>query len=180
MDTLLAKAEQDGKHVSEYGITLNAPYKIYDAVGCEKCNNTGYKGRCGIYEAIKENALLAKYAGGLGNDWTPVRSLGAHIKGTNGKSQGVIPFLKVVNDNQGTIRAVDLVVRGYSFEQLLKSLSNKYQFLSKSDNQAWFQNENTIITLQYYIDRSNIYYEHKKYKANSENRLYSPIPKDML
>ncbi len=60
----------------------------------------------GIYNAIKENALLAKYAGGLGNDWTPVRALGAHIKGTNGKSQGVVPFLKVVNDtavavNQG-------------------------------------------------------------------------------
>ncbi|MFT5534626.1 MAG: ribonucleoside-diphosphate reductase alpha chain [Burkholderiaceae bacterium] len=60
----------------------------------------------GIYDAIKDNALLAKYAGGLGNDWTPVRSLGAHIKGTNGKSQGVVPFLKVVNDtavavNQG-------------------------------------------------------------------------------
>lgn len=60
----------------------------------------------GIYEAIKENALLSKYAGGLGNDWTPVRSMGSHIKGTNGKSQGVVPFLKVVNDtavavNQG-------------------------------------------------------------------------------
>src|SRR5437870_4520328 len=51
----------------------------------------------GIYEAIKENALLAKYAGGLGNDWTPVRALGSHIKGNNGKSQGVVPFLKVVN-----------------------------------------------------------------------------------
>jgi len=60
----------------------------------------------GIYQGIKENALLQKYAGGLGNDWTPVRSLGSRIKGTNGKSQGVIPFLKVVNDtavavNQG-------------------------------------------------------------------------------
>ena len=60
----------------------------------------------GIYEAMKENALLSKYAGGLGNDWTPVRALGSHIKGTNGKSQGVVPFLKVVNDtavavNQG-------------------------------------------------------------------------------
>ncbi|MBI3372262.1 MAG: ribonucleoside-diphosphate reductase subunit alpha [Betaproteobacteria bacterium] len=60
----------------------------------------------GIYDAIKENALLAKYAGGLGNDWTPVRAMGSHIKGTNGKSQGVVPFLKVVNDtavavNQG-------------------------------------------------------------------------------
>ncbi len=59
-----------------------------------------------IYEAIKENALLSKFSGGLGNDWTPIRSLGAHIKGTNGKSQGVVPFLKVVNDtavavNQG-------------------------------------------------------------------------------
>jgi ribonucleoside-diphosphate reductase alpha chain len=60
----------------------------------------------GIYEAIKENAMLQKYAGGIGNDWTPVRALGSHIKGTNGKSQGVVPFLKVVNDtavavNQG-------------------------------------------------------------------------------
>ncbi len=60
----------------------------------------------GIYEAIKENAMLQKYAGGIANDWTPVRALGAHIKGTNGKSQGVVPFLKVVNDtavavNQG-------------------------------------------------------------------------------
>ena len=60
----------------------------------------------GIYQGIKENALLQKYAGGLGNDWTPVRSLNSRIKGTNGKSQGVIPFLKVVNDtavavNQG-------------------------------------------------------------------------------
>ncbi|SNX61181.1 ribonucleoside-diphosphate reductase class II [Nitrosomonas ureae] len=60
----------------------------------------------GIYESIKENALLAKYAGGLGNDWTAVRAMGARIKGTNGKSQGVVPFLKVVSDtavavNQG-------------------------------------------------------------------------------
>jgi ribonucleoside-diphosphate reductase alpha chain len=60
----------------------------------------------GIYSAIKDNALLSKFAGGLGNDWTPVRGMGAHIKGTNGKSQGVVPFLKVANDtavavNQG-------------------------------------------------------------------------------
>ena len=60
----------------------------------------------GIYQAIKENAMLQKWAGGLGNDWTPVRALGSYIKGTNGKSQGVVPFLKVVNDtavavNQG-------------------------------------------------------------------------------
>lgn len=60
----------------------------------------------GIYDALKDDALLSKYAGGLGNDWTPVRAMGAHIKGTNGKSQGVVPFLKVANDtavavNQG-------------------------------------------------------------------------------
>ncbi|MBB3059504.1 ribonucleoside-diphosphate reductase subunit alpha [Microbulbifer rhizosphaerae] len=60
----------------------------------------------GIYGAIRDNAMLSKWAGGLGNDWTPVRSLGAYIKGTNGKSQGVVPFLKVANDtavavNQG-------------------------------------------------------------------------------
>ncbi|MCB2264238.1 MAG: ribonucleoside-diphosphate reductase subunit alpha [Candidatus Thiosymbion ectosymbiont of Robbea hypermnestra] len=52
----------------------------------------------GIYSAIKDNALLSKFAGGLGNDWTRVRGMGAHIKGTNGKSQGVVPFLKVAND----------------------------------------------------------------------------------
>ena len=60
----------------------------------------------GIYSAIRDNALLSKWAGGLGNDWTQVRALGSYIKGTNGKSQGVVPFLKVVNDtavavNQG-------------------------------------------------------------------------------
>jgi ribonucleoside-diphosphate reductase alpha chain len=60
----------------------------------------------GIFEAVKENALLSKFSGGLGNDWTPVRAMGSWIKGTNGKSQGVVPFLKVVNDtavavNQG-------------------------------------------------------------------------------
>ena len=60
----------------------------------------------GIYDSIRDNAMLSKWAGGHGNDWTPVRALGSHIKGTNGKSQGVVPFLKVVNDtavavNQG-------------------------------------------------------------------------------
>ncbi len=60
----------------------------------------------GIFKAVKDNALLSKYAGGLGNDWSGVRGLGAHIRGTNGQSQGVVPFLKVANDtaiavNQG-------------------------------------------------------------------------------
>jgi ribonucleoside-diphosphate reductase alpha chain len=59
-----------------------------------------------IYGALRDNAMLSKFSGGLGNDWTPVRGLGAYIKGTNGQSQGVIPFLKVANDtavavNQG-------------------------------------------------------------------------------
>jgi ribonucleoside-diphosphate reductase alpha chain len=60
----------------------------------------------GIFGAIHDNAMLSKYAGGLGNDWTPVRGMGAYIKGTNGKSNGVVPFMKVANDtavavNQG-------------------------------------------------------------------------------
>jgi ribonucleoside-diphosphate reductase alpha chain len=59
-----------------------------------------------IFTGIRDNALLAKFSGGLGNDWTPVRAIGAHIKGTNGSSSGVVPFLKVANDtavavNQG-------------------------------------------------------------------------------
>ena len=60
----------------------------------------------GIFAGIRNNALLAKYSGGLGNDWTPVRGIGAKIRGTNGESQGVVPFLKIANDtavavNQG-------------------------------------------------------------------------------
>ncbi|GAA2359974.1 ribonucleoside-diphosphate reductase subunit alpha [Saccharopolyspora halophila] len=59
-----------------------------------------------IFRSYQNNALLAKYSGGLGNDWTPVRGIGAHIRGTNGESQGVVPFLKIANDtavavNQG-------------------------------------------------------------------------------
>ena len=60
----------------------------------------------GIFESIQDDAMLSKFAGGLGNDWSRVRAMGSHIKGTNGKSQGVVPFLKVANDtavavNQG-------------------------------------------------------------------------------
>ena len=60
----------------------------------------------GIFEGISDDAMLSKFAGGLGNDWSQVRALGSYIEGTNGKSQGVIPFLKVANDtavavNQG-------------------------------------------------------------------------------
>jgi ribonucleoside-diphosphate reductase alpha chain len=59
-----------------------------------------------IFKSVRDNALLSKWSGGLGNDWTNVRALGSRIKGTNGESQGIIPFLKVVNDaavavNQG-------------------------------------------------------------------------------
>ena len=60
----------------------------------------------GIFDGITDDAMLSKFAGGLGNDWSRVRSMGTHIKGTNGKSQGIVPFLKVANDtavavNQG-------------------------------------------------------------------------------
>ncbi len=60
----------------------------------------------GIFESMQDDAMLSKFAGGLGNDWTQVRAMGSHIKGTNGKSQGIVPFLKVANDiavavNQG-------------------------------------------------------------------------------
>ena len=57
----------------------------------------------GIFKSVKDNALLAKYSGGLGNDWTRVRGLGAHIKGTNGESQGVVPFLKVAKDRKSVV-----------------------------------------------------------------------------
>src|SRR5699024_5316570 len=59
-----------------------------------------------IFGSIQDNAMLAKYSGGLGNDWTPIRGTGAHLHGTNGKSSGIVPFLKIANDtavavNQG-------------------------------------------------------------------------------
>ncbi|MFH2210469.1 MAG: ribonucleoside-diphosphate reductase subunit alpha, partial [Pseudomonadota bacterium] len=87
----------------------------------------------GIYQAIKENAMLQKFAGGLGNDWTNVRALGARIKGTNGKSQGVIPFLKVVTDtavavNQGGKRkgavCADLETWHLDMEEFLELRKN--------------------------------------------------------
>ncbi len=52
----------------------------------------------GIFSAIKDNAMMQKWAGGIGNDWTPVRGMGSVIRGTNGRSQGVVPFMKVAND----------------------------------------------------------------------------------
>ncbi len=52
-----------------------------------------------IYKCLRDNALLSKWSGGLGNDWTTIRALGAPIRGTNGASQGVIPFLKVASDS---------------------------------------------------------------------------------
>jgi ribonucleoside-diphosphate reductase alpha chain len=60
----------------------------------------------GIFKGFQDNALLSKFSGGIGNDWTPVRAIGAHIQSTNGESQGLIPFLKINNDtaiavNQG-------------------------------------------------------------------------------
>ena len=60
----------------------------------------------GIFGAIQDNAMLSKFAGGLGNDWSRVRAMGSYIKGTNGESQGIVPFLKVASDtavavNQG-------------------------------------------------------------------------------
>ncbi|MDN5872322.1 MAG: ribonucleoside-diphosphate reductase subunit alpha, partial [Nitrococcus sp.] len=86
-----------------------------------------------IYSAIRDNALLSKFAGGLGNDWSRVRALGAHIKGTNGRSQGVVPFLKVANDtavavNQGGRRrgavCAYLEVWHLDFEEFLELRKN--------------------------------------------------------
>ncbi|MDP2654158.1 MAG: ribonucleoside-diphosphate reductase subunit alpha [Candidatus Omnitrophota bacterium] len=59
-----------------------------------------------IFKCVQDDAMLSKWSGGLGNDWTNIRAMGARIKGTNGRSQGIIPFLKVANDtalavNQG-------------------------------------------------------------------------------
>jgi ribonucleoside-diphosphate reductase alpha chain len=78
----------------------------------------------GIYEAIKENALLSKFAGGLGNDWTPVRALGSYIKGTNGKSQGVVPFLKVVNDTAVAVNQCFAPDTGVYTAQGLKAIKD--------------------------------------------------------
>ena len=70
-----------------------------------------------IYGGIRNNAMLSKWSGGIGNDWSRVRALNAHIKGTNGKSQGTVPFLKVNNDtavavNQCFAPETTLYVRG--------------------------------------------------------------------
>ena len=65
---------------------------------------------------MRDNAMLSKWAGGLGNDWTPVRALNSYIKGTNGKSQGVVPFLKVANDTAVATRVVNVKVQSAYLE----------------------------------------------------------------
>ena len=88
-----------------------------------------------IYDAIKENALLSKYAGGLGNDWSNVRGMGSIIKGTNGNSQGVIPFLKVVNDSAVAVNqcfAPDTYLYTSQGVKKIKDLSLKDLVLTQS------------------------------------------------
>ena len=87
----------------------------------------------GIFKTYSDNAMLSKYAGGIGTDWTNVRSLGSRIKGTNGSSQGIIPFLKIFNDvaiavNQGGKRkgamAAYLEIWHGDIEEFLESKKN--------------------------------------------------------
>ncbi|MCE5182202.1 MAG: ribonucleoside-diphosphate reductase subunit alpha [Betaproteobacteria bacterium] len=116
MGLSLDEADRDARAIEFYNVLssfdfMSSTPTLFNAGTCRSQLSSCYLTTVsddldGIYEAIKENALLSKFAGGLGNDWTPVRALGSHIKGTNGKSQGVVPFLKVVNDtavavNQG-------------------------------------------------------------------------------
>ena len=88
----------------------------------------------GIFGAIKDDALLSKYAGGLGNDWTPVRAMGASIKGTNGKSQGVVPFLKVAND---TAVAVNQGGKKRRHVRLFGNLASRYRRVRRTKEKHW-------------------------------------------
>ncbi|GAB2967607.1 ribonucleoside-diphosphate reductase subunit alpha [Amycolatopsis acidiphila] len=80
-----------------------------------------------IFQSYKNNALLAKYSGGLGNDWTPVRGLGAHIKGTNGESQGVVPFLKIANDTAVAVNQCFAPETGIYTADGVKEIQNIHQ-----------------------------------------------------
>ena len=114
---LCINEEEKTKHVSEFYDALSQFYVVSSTPTLfNSGTNHSQLSSCflstigddleNIFEVIGDNAQLSKWAGGIGNDWTPVRAMGAHIKGTNGQSQGVIPFLKVANDtavavNQG-------------------------------------------------------------------------------
>ncbi len=160
----------------------------------------------GIYEAIKENALLAKYAGGLGNDWTPVRALGSHIRGTNGKSQGVVPFLKVVNDtavavNQGGKRkgAVCAYLETWhldieEFLELRKNTGDDRRRTHDMNTANWIPDlfmkrvaENAEWTLfspadcpdlhdKYGLEFERAYLRHESRAANGELKLFRKVP----
>jgi ribonucleoside-diphosphate reductase alpha chain len=164
----------------------------------------------GIYEAIKENALLQKFAGGLGNDWTPVRALGSHIKGTNGKSQGVVPFLKVVNDtavavNQGGKRkgAVCSYLETWhldieEFLELRKNTGDDRRRTHDMNTANWVPDlfmkrvmENGEWTLFSPSDVPDLhdkfgksfekaYLEHERRTATGELKLYKKIPAQQL
>lgn len=160
----------------------------------------------GIYGAIQDNAMLSKWAGGLGNDWTPVRGLGAYIKGTNGKSQGVVPFLKVVNDtavavNQGGKRkgAVCAYLETWhvdieEFLELRKNTGDDRRRTHDMNSANWvpdlfmkrvIQGKNwTLFTPNetpdlhdlYGIDFERRYEEYEKLAAEGKIRLHKSIP----
>ncbi|WP_328992373.1 ribonucleoside-diphosphate reductase subunit alpha [Kribbella sp. NBC_01245] len=97
-----------------------------------------------IFSSIRNNALLAKYSGGLGNDWTPVRGIGAKIKGTNGESQGVVPFLKIANDTAVAVNqcfapetlvyagAGSIAIRDIKVGDLVLGASGRYREVTKT------------------------------------------------
>ncbi|WP_344214085.1 ribonucleoside-diphosphate reductase subunit alpha [Kribbella sancticallisti] len=98
----------------------------------------------GIFTGIRNNALLAKYSGGLGNDWTPVRGIGAKIRGTNGESQGVVPFLKIANDTAVAVNQCfapetlvytatgATAIRGITVGDLVLGASGRYREVTKT------------------------------------------------
>lgn len=112
----------------------------------------------GIFGAIKDNALLQKWAGGIGNDWTPVRGMGSRIRGTNGKSQGVVPFMKVANDTLVSVNqcfAPDTLVftaDGVKAIQQIKRgdlvLAQRGQYREVLENYAYLHSQDPMLTLE--------------------------------
>ncbi len=107
IDTILQKAQEENKHVEEYGVTVGAPYKIYESVGCDKCNGTGYKGRCGIYEAILTDENIEKIMIENPSE-REIKKVSEKQGLLDMKEDGIIKVVKGITSIQEVMSVVDL------------------------------------------------------------------------
>jgi len=109
INDIIEKAKENKKDIANYGVDLSAPFKIYEAVGCDKCNKTGYKGRMGIFEAIKNDLEIQEIIPQNPSEYE-IKKIAAHQGTLSMREDGVIKVLKGVTSLEEVKSVVDLFV----------------------------------------------------------------------